>query len=45
MVTAIVFIRDTRVAVIWPSHVYELCYTSDELTKMSLEEILKASIA
>ena len=45
MVTAVVFIRDTRLAVIYPSHVYEVCYTSDELTKMSLEEILKASTA
>ena len=44
-VTAIVFIRDARVSVIFPSHVYGVGYTSDELTKMSLEEIVQASTA
>ena len=44
-VTAIVFIRDARVSVIFPSHVYGVCYTSDEVTEMRLEEILKYSTA
>ena len=45
VVTAIMFIRDARVAVIFPPHVYGVCFTSGELTMMSLEEILEASTA
>ena len=45
MVAAIVLIRDARVAVIFPSHVYAVFYTSDEVTMLSLEEILKYSAA